>query len=148
VTDQVAISMDWLPTLLAAAGTTPDPASPPDGVNLLPVLTANAAPVPRSLFWRYKANAQRAAREGDYKFLKILDNTFLFNVTLDPMERANLKSREPQIYEQLVAAWHRWNADMLPEVPESYTDSFTGAQLADHIGSPAATGKPDLGADD
>ena len=148
VTDQVAISMDWLPTLLAAAGTTPDPASPPDGVNLLPVLTANAAPMPRSLFWRYKANAQRAAREGDYKFLKILDNTFRFNVTLDPMERANLKSREPQIYEQLVAAWHRWNTDMLPEVAESATDSFTGAQLADHIGSPAATSKPDFGADD
>jgi arylsulfatase A-like enzyme len=148
VTDQVAISMDWLPTLLAAAGTTPDPVSPPDGVNLLPVLTANGAPVPRALFWRYKANAQRAAREGDYKFLKILNNTFLFNVTQDPMERANLKSREPQIYEQLVAAWHRWNADMLPEVAESSTDSFTGAQLADHIGSPTVTGKPDLGADD
>ncbi|HEX3837294.1 MAG TPA: sulfatase-like hydrolase/transferase [Steroidobacteraceae bacterium] len=148
VTDQIAISMDWLPTLLAAAGTTPDPASPPDGVNLLPVLTANTTPLPRTLFWRYKANAQRAARAGDYKYLKILDNTFLFNVTVDPMERANLKDREPQIYAQLVAAWHRWNSGMLPEVAESATDSFTGAQLADHIGAPAATGQPDLGADD
>ena len=64
------------------------------------------------------------------------------------MERANLKSREPQVYEQLVAAWHRWNAQMLPEVAESYTNGFTGAQLADHIGSPAVTSKPDLGADD
>ena len=34
--DQVTISMDWLPTLLAAAGTAPDPAYPPDGINLLP----------------------------------------------------------------------------------------------------------------
>ena len=39
VTEQVAISMDWLPTLLAAAGTRPDPSYPPDGINLLPVLT-------------------------------------------------------------------------------------------------------------
>jgi hypothetical protein len=117
-------------------------------VNLLPVLTANTTPLPRTLFWRYKANAQRAARAGDYKYLKILDNTFLFNVTVDPMERANLKDREPQIYAQLVAAWHRWNSGMLPEVAESATDSFTGAQLADHIGAPAATGQPDLGADD
>ena len=31
--------MDWLPTLLAAAGAAPDPAFPPDGINLLPVLT-------------------------------------------------------------------------------------------------------------
>ena len=30
--------MDWMPTLLAAAGAQPDPAYPPDGINLLPVL--------------------------------------------------------------------------------------------------------------
>ncbi len=42
------------------------------------------------LFWRYKANAQRAARDGAHKYLKILDNTFLFNVVEDPMERSNL----------------------------------------------------------
>ena len=43
--------------------------------------------MPRTIFWRYKANAQRAIRDGDFKFLKILDNTFLFNVVDDPMER-------------------------------------------------------------
>ena len=43
----------------------------------------------------YFAWAQRAARDGDYKYLKILDNTFLFNVVEDPMERANLKERRP-----------------------------------------------------
>ena len=35
-TEQVAMTMDWLPTLLAAAGTQPDPAYPTDGINLLP----------------------------------------------------------------------------------------------------------------
>src|SRR6267142_460038 len=83
-TEQVSISMDWVPTLLAAAGALPDPAYPLEGMNLLPMLTPNAPPVSRKLFWRYKANAQRAARDGDYKFLKILDNTFLFNVVEDP----------------------------------------------------------------
>ena len=71
--------MDWMPTLLAAAGVRAGPAFPSDGIDLLPVLTKGTPPVPRKLFWRYKANAQRAARDGDYKFLKILDNTFLFN---------------------------------------------------------------------
>jgi len=66
-TNQVSISMDWVATLLAAAGAEADPAYPLDGVNLLPVLTQNAPPVPRKLFWRYKANAQRAAREDVYK---------------------------------------------------------------------------------
>jgi arylsulfatase A-like enzyme len=142
-TDQVAISMDWVPTLLAAGGAAPDPAFPPDGINLLPVLTQNAAPVPRKLFWRYKANAQRAVRDGDYKFLKILDNTFLFNVVDDPMERANLKERHRDVYDRLVAEWFEWNATMLPEVDESSTGNFTGEQLADHIGTQRTSGKAD-----
>ena len=142
-TDQVAISMDWMPTLLAAAGTAPDASFPPDGMNLLPLLARGAAPVQRKLFWRYKANAQRAARDGDYKYLKILDNTFLFNVVEDPMERANLKDRHKDIYDRLVAEWNEWNATMLPEVDESYTDSFTGDQLADHIGAQPASRKAD-----
>ena len=142
-TDQVAMSMDWLPTLLAAAGTVPDPGFPPDGMNLLPILTQGAAPVPRKLFWRYKANAQRAARDGDYKYLKILENTFLFNVVDDPMERANLKERRRDFYAKLVAEWYEWNAAMLPEVDDSYTFSFGGDTLADHIGAKPTSGKAD-----
>jgi hypothetical protein len=91
------------------------------------------------LFWRYKANAQRAARDGDYKFLKILESTFLFNVVEDPMERANLKERRKDIYDRLVADWYEWNTSMLPEVNESSTGGFTGDQLADHIGARRAT---------
>jgi arylsulfatase A-like enzyme len=131
--EQVAITMDFMPTLLAAAGTAPDPAYPPDGMNLLPVL-AGGAPVERTLFWRYKTNRQRAARVGDYKYLKILDNTFLFNVVEDPLERANLKDRRRDLYDRLVAQWEAWNAAMLPEVPDSFTESYTGAQLADRYG--------------
>jgi arylsulfatase A-like enzyme len=141
--DQVAITMDWMPTLLAASGVTLDPAFPTDGINLLPTLTMNAASVERKLFWRYKANAQRAARDGDYKYLKILDNTFLFNVVEDPMERANLKARRKDIYDRIVAEWHEWNGTMLPEVDDSSTDNFTGDQLADHIGTPKTSGKAD-----
>ena len=141
--DQVAISMDWLPTLLAAAGAASDPSYPPDGMNLLPALMGNAAPVDRKLFWRYKANWQRAARIGDYKFLKILDNTFLFNVVEDPLERANLKERHKDVYDRIVSEWEAWNASMLPEVAESFTESYTGAQLADHYGAQKPSGAPE-----
>ena len=74
---------------------------------------------PRKLFWRYKANAQRAVRDGDYKFLKILDNTFLFNVVDDPLERANLKDRQEDIYRRLSESGIDWNATMLPEIKEA-----------------------------
>ena len=62
VSDQVTITMDWLPTLLDAAGTTPHPDYPPDGISVLPMLTGDVPVVTRTLFWRYKSNAQRAAR--------------------------------------------------------------------------------------
>jgi arylsulfatase A-like enzyme len=133
-TEQVAISMDWLPTLLAMAGSQPDPAYAPDGMNLMPMLTQNAAPVSRKLFWRYRANAQRAMRDGDMKWLQIAGNTFLFNVVADPLERANLKNRQPDVYKRLMAEYETWNATMLPEDPTVSSATFTGRDLADHYG--------------
>jgi len=143
VSDQVTANMDWLPTLMAAGGTATDPAYPPDGMNLLPHLTGGAPIVERKLFWRYKALWQRAARVGDWKYLKILDNTFLFNVIDDPLERANMKERHKDIYTRLVAEWNSWNATMLPETATSFTENFTGANFADHIGAKPVTLDPD-----
>src|SRR5579863_8383560 len=148
-TDQVGITMDWMPTLLAAAGATPDPAFPLDGMNLLPQLAQGAAPVPRRLYWRYHFNAQRAFRDGDMKYLKIAGNEFLFNVADDPLERANLKERQPDVFRQMVRAWDEWNATMLPDRndvssgPLGYAD-----ELADHAGvtRPPGRGGPGRGA--
>jgi len=142
-TNQVAISMDWLPTLVAAGGGAVDPSSPVDGIDLLPHLLNPAAMTPRTLFWRYKGNAQRAARIGDDKYLKILGNTFLFNVVDDPMERANLKARRPDVYARLEAAWHEWNGAMLPEIDESSTDNLTGDKTPDRPGAAPTAGKAD-----
>jgi arylsulfatase A-like enzyme len=142
--DQVAISMDWLPTLLAAAGTAPDPDYPSDGMSLLPMLAQGAPSVRRTLYWRYKARAQRAVRDGDLKYLKILDHTFLFDVAADPLERANLKHRRPDDYRRLVRQWLAWNATMLPEVPGSFTHGFSGEDLADHFGAGEPDSTPDI----
>jgi arylsulfatase A-like enzyme len=136
VSEQTTMQMDWLPTLTAAAGTGPDPKFPSDGIDLLPVLTAGARPVQRPLFWRYKANSQRAVRIGDYKALKIGPNTYLYDVVGDPMERANLKRRMPEIYKRLTDAWMAWNAGMLPQVPASFTYDNAADQWSDHIKTP------------
>jgi arylsulfatase A-like enzyme len=133
--DQVMITMDWLPTLLEAAGTAPHPDFPPDGISLLPVLDGQRAPAARRLFWRYKSNTQQAMRDGDLKYLKIRDNTFLFDVVADPRERANLKHRRQDVFDRLVTDWNAWNAGMLPEIADSFAEVFTAAELADHVGS-------------
>ena len=49
VSEQVMISMDWLPTLLAAAGAKPDPLYRPDGIDLGASLTRGEPPMERSL---------------------------------------------------------------------------------------------------
>jgi arylsulfatase A-like enzyme len=98
VPDQVMITMDWMPTLLAAAGTQPDPAYPSDGENLASALTGVAAH-PRKFYWRYKAGLQRAIRDGDWKYLRIAGNEFLFDVVQDPRERANLRDRRKDVFD-------------------------------------------------
>jgi arylsulfatase A-like enzyme len=139
VSEQVAISMDWLPTLLAAAGGAPDPAFPTDGQNLLPILTGQAQNHERTLLWRYKANAQRAIRSGNWKYLKIGNNEFLFDVVKDARERANLAKRHPEVFTQLKAQWEEWNQQMLPITADVRTHGVTGNVQADHYGvSPAS----------
>ena len=141
---QVSMSMDWLPTLLAAAGTAPDPMYPSDGINLLPALTQGAAPVSRKVYWRYNGNSQRALRDGDLKWLKIREHTFLFNVVKDPLERANLKDLQPEIYRRMVQDYENWNAGMLPQRPVDFGGMQAG-NVADHIGNerPPAPAKPE-----
>jgi arylsulfatase A-like enzyme len=135
VNAQVTITMDWFSTLLEAAGVPSHRDFPSDGISVLPTLSGESAPVPRRLFWRYRWNAQRAMRDGDLKYLKIRDNTFLFDVVRDPRERGNLKDRRPADYQRMVAAWEDWSATMLPEIPDSFAEGYSAADLADHIGS-------------
>src|SRR5262247_2448575 len=51
ISNQVMITMDWMPTLLAAAGTAPDVAYPADGEDIGPITTGRALPHPRKLCW-------------------------------------------------------------------------------------------------
>jgi arylsulfatase A-like enzyme len=131
---QTVMSMDWLPTFAAAAGAPSDPRYPTDGMNLLDTLRGVVPPVPRKLFWRYNSLAQEAMRDGDWKYLKIRGNTFLFNVVEDPQERANQKTRFPALFERMATEWQEWNKTLLPYSDENYTNTLTGEDSADHFG--------------
>jgi arylsulfatase A-like enzyme len=125
------ITMDWLPTLLAAASTGPDTTYPSDGEDILPVLRGARTPYPRTLFWRYKAHAQRAVRDGDWKYLKINDNEFLFNIADDVRERANLRYRHPEVFQRLQQQWEACNSEQLPITDAVFTAGVTPDIQAD-----------------
>ena len=130
--EQACMSMDWMPTFVSMAGGKIDPAFPTDGMDLTATLTRGAAPIPRKLYWRYRSNAQRAMLDGHMKWLKINDNQFLFDIAADPLERANLRRKQPDVLERMVKEYAEWEAGMLREdlVVGSY--GFNGQQLADH----------------
>ena len=116
-TDQLAITMDWVATFLSAAGVSPHPDYPLDGIDLC------GAAVKRNLFWRMKYRDQKAMRSTNWKYLSIEGNEFLFDLSRDARERANMKFREPERFEEMRAAYAAWNAS-IPPIPEDANASL------------------------
>ncbi len=135
VSEQVMMSMDWMPTLLDAAGISLPKGYQTDGESLIPQITGKAAAHSRKLYWRYKASAQRAVRDGDWKYLRIAGNEFLFNLAEDQRERANLRRRHADIFERLKADYDVWNATMLPERTTPPLMEVTGDKFAERYSS-------------
>ncbi|MFT3779579.1 MAG: sulfatase-like hydrolase/transferase [Ottowia sp.] len=120
---QLCMSMDWSATLLDAAGVAAHPGYPLDGVSLLPVLRDARHRFARPLHWRMNHRGQRALREGDWKYLRVDGNDYLFNIPQDERERANQGKKEPERLAAMRQAWEAWNATM-PPIPEDATISL------------------------
>lgn len=116
---QHCMTMDWSATVLDAAGAGAEPAFPLDGVSLLPVLRDASHRFGRPLHWRMNHRGQRALRDGDWKYLRVDGNDYLFNLADDERERANRAPRDPQRLEAMRAAWEAWDATMPPIPPDA-----------------------------
>ena len=111
VTSQLALTMDWVATFLDAAGASAHPDYPLDGLSLL------REEGERELFWRMKFREQKAARIGNWKYLSIEGDEFLYDLAQDARERANLRHRYPDKFDSMRARYHAWQATM-PGIPE------------------------------
>jgi arylsulfatase A-like enzyme len=109
VTEQVAITMDWTATILAVAGAKPDPAFPPDGVNLLDIITGKKKNFERTFYWRlFQSVKQKAIRHGKWKYLQTERGEFLFDLVSDPGEKKDLRSAHPAVFLQLKKKYAAW----------------------------------------
>jgi arylsulfatase A-like enzyme len=106
--DRLAIGMDWMATFLAAAGVPAHPDYPLDGIDLF------GEAVERNLYWRMVYRNQKAMRSGVWKYLSIDGAEFLFDLSRDERERANLRYRERAKFDELRRAYHDWDASMPP----------------------------------
>ncbi len=130
VCDQPNITMDWTATFLDAAGTNPHPDWPLDGVSLLPWLVDGVEFPEHDLFWRI--SSQGALRRGRFKYLRdgrdrawmgnwpraYGNYEFLYDVTVDGREAADIKRHQPRELAAMRAEWDRINAELLPYPPD------------------------------
>lgn len=128
--DQPVISLDFLPTALAAAGggegaesrekTTNAGSSQPsalrspprDGVNLIPYLTGEKTDAPHeTLFWRSGGpGGNYAARMGGWKLVRLGKAApELYNLANDVGETKNLAAEKPDVLAKLASAVDDWD---------------------------------------
>lgn len=108
VSHQPVISLDILPTAVAAAGG--KVGANIDGVDLMPQLTGRKSADPHdALFWLY--DKQMAARMGDWKLAQYESmEPKLYNLASDIGEKTDLSAKHPDKVKELSAAWDKWNA--------------------------------------
>ena len=116
-TDQLAISLDLMPTMLALAGKE----SPVklDGVNLSPVLFEQKSLGDRQLHWNGKA-----MRDGNWKLMingKGAKGLGLYNLKDDIGEQKNLAEKFPQRVEKMKAAIEAWTKEVNEDAREQPT---------------------------
>ncbi|MGZ5242251.1 MAG: twin-arginine translocation pathway signal protein, partial [Caldimonas sp.] len=99
------------------------PDYPLDGVSLLPVLDDPAQRFARPLHWRMKHRGQRALRDGRWKYLRVDDHEYLFDIPADERERANLAPRDPARLAAMRDDWLAWQTTM-PAIPDDATVSL------------------------
>ena len=109
--DEVAFTMDLVPTICQAVGV-----NPPENLNstsILPILESKMDRLPaRDLIWvrreggmRYQGQDYYALRRGDWKLLQNtpFESFRLYNLKQDPDEKTDLASQQPKLYQDLIA---------------------------------------------
>ncbi|HMK24837.1 MAG TPA: sulfatase-like hydrolase/transferase [Chitinophagaceae bacterium] len=118
-TVQVTTTFDWTATILSLAGGNTDPAYPLDGINIMPVILGKSKEVERTLYWRiFQRRNNQAIRDGKWKWLEDeKGNEYLFDLSIDPSEKNNLKEKFPDIFQRLKNKYSEWEKTVLAPIP-------------------------------
>ncbi len=128
--------IDWLPTLLAAAGTRAPAGHVVDGIDLRPALTGGTLPA-RALHWylplydlRWAATPCAVVREGDWKLIEHFGDSFasdlsyrpgrrleLYHLASDVGETEDRAAAEPARAARMSAQLHAWIRAIPAEIP-------------------------------
>ncbi len=112
VCDDTVISLDIMPTVLAAAKLSVPTDHQLDGVNLVPLLVSGTPPEARKLFWDFRAKS--AVRDGDWKLVVGERGAprQLYNLRADFGEQRDVAQTEPERVQKLSSELERWQRDV------------------------------------
>jgi len=116
VTDQLAISLDLMPTMLELAGAKLPDGHKLDGVSLVPLLLEGKPLGHRRLFWNGKA-----VRDGHWKLVvggKGHKGVGLYDLSKDIGETTDLAEQHPDRVKAMLAALAAWKADVAATATE------------------------------
>lgn len=107
-TESTILSLDVLPTLLSVAGIASE--NQFDGKDFSGLLFSGNQLDERPVFWRYRN--QWVVRKGEWKYLKIKDQEFLFNLKNDVGEQQNLIETNSSKVSELKSLLKEWEREM------------------------------------
>ena len=110
VCDEFLTSLELLPTLTRQIGIEPSRDIILDGFDMWPVLTGESPSTREKMFW--KRREKRAARVGNWKWVKNSDGEFLFDLGQDLSERHNRVESNPDKLAEMRAHFSAWMAEM------------------------------------
>ena len=110
VTDEFLTSLELVPTLLAAAGSSVPDGVKLDGFDMLPVLCGEAKSSRNEMFWQRRAD--KAARVGNWKWLESAKGSGLYDVNTDIGETRDLSREKPEVVKMLQEKFTQWQSEM------------------------------------
>ncbi len=118
-------SIDYYPTLLAAAGKNDPAAAALDGVDLRPLLNDPETSWDRDLFWHYPHyhaggdSPYSAIRSGKYRLIEFHEDEkrALYDLEKDLGEQNNLAEIHPEIAERLYKKLQTWREEIGAQMP-------------------------------
>lgn len=113
--EEFLTSLEIFPTILAATGTAPPKDVILDGFNLLPVLNGEEDSHRHEMFWQRRL--KKAARVGNWKWIKTPEREGLFHLAKDVGEKHDLSQSHPRKLKEMRQAFADWKAEMQAAEP-------------------------------
>ena len=115
--DKPIIALDIFATVASAAKAEKYIKNEIDGVNLIPYLSGNKSGLPHEyLYWKNPDKDIDVIRDDRYKYLRIKNDEYIFDLKNDISEESNIIDLSKPIYDRLKSQFKLWEKDMIDPV--------------------------------